>query len=66
MSFDDQGNWNEPDFWQERPNPAMLKTIEAVRKRFEAEPELKSQLDALLIRKREAFNDREANRKLVD
>lgn len=66
MSFDDEGNWNEPDFWQERPNPAMLKTIEAVRKRFDEEPELKSKLDTLLKRKREAFNDREANRKLVD
>jgi len=66
MSFDEKGNWNEPDFWQERPNPAMLKSIAAVRKRFDEEPELKCKLDALLDRKRQAFNDREANRKLVD
>jgi hypothetical protein len=66
MSFDDYGNWNEPDFWQERPNPAMLKKVEAVRKRFEEEPELKMKLEALLDRKRKAFNDREANRKLVN
>jgi hypothetical protein len=66
MSFDDDGKWNEPDFWQERPNPAMLKTVEAVRKRFDEEAELKSTLDELLDRKRKAFNDREANRKLAD
>jgi hypothetical protein len=66
MSFDDDGKWNEPDFWQERPNPAMLKTVEAVRKRFDEEAELKSRLDELLDRKRKAFNDREANRKLAD
>jgi hypothetical protein len=66
MSFDEQGNWNEPDFWQERPNPAMMKTVQSVRKRFDEETELKSKLNALLHRKREAFNDREANRKLVD
>jgi len=66
MSFDEQGNWNEPDFWQERPNPATLRTVEAVRKRVDEDPELKSRLDALIDRKREAFNDREANRKLVD
>jgi hypothetical protein len=66
MSFDEHGNWNEPDFWQERPNPALLKTVEEVRKRFNEEPELKSKLDMLLNRKRKAFNDREANRKLVD
>jgi hypothetical protein len=66
ISFDEQGNWNEPDFWQERPNPATMKRVEAVRKRFDEEPELKSKLETLLARKREAFNDREINRKLVD
>jgi hypothetical protein len=48
MSFDEQGNWNEPDFWQERPNPAILKTVKEVRQRFNEEPELKSKLDTLL------------------
>ncbi len=66
MSFDEQGNWNEPDFWQERPNPAMLEAFKKIRKRFDEEAELKSKLDALLTLKREAFNDREANRKLAD
>ena len=66
MSFDEQGNWNEPDFWQKRPNPTTLEALKTVRKRFDEEAELKSKLDALLTRKREAFNDREANRKLVD
>jgi hypothetical protein len=66
MSFDEQGNWNEPDFWQERPNPALLETVQAVRRRFDEESELKSKLETLLNTKRQAFNDREANRKLVD
>jgi hypothetical protein len=66
MSFDDAGNWNEPDFWQERPNPALQATVRAVRQRFDDEPDLKSRLDALIGRKRKEFNDREANRKLVD
>jgi hypothetical protein len=66
LSFDERGNWIKPDFWQERPNPALLKTVEAVRQRFHDEPELKSKLDDLVKRKRAVFNDREANRKLVD
>jgi hypothetical protein len=66
LSFDDEGTWNEPDFWQERPNPATLKAFEEVRRQFDEEPELKAKLKILLDRKRKAFNDREANRKLVD
>lgn len=66
MSFDDAGNWNEPDFWQERPNPKLQETVRAVRKRFDEDADLRGKLDALIDRKREEFNDREANRKLVD
>ncbi len=66
VGFDEDGNMNEIDFWQEHPNPQLLANIEAEKKRFDNEPLLRAKLDALISRKRQEWNDREANRKLVD
>lgn len=66
FTFDEAGNWNELDFWQERPNPQFLARVESEKKRFESEPDLREKLEALIARKRQEWNDREANRKLVD
>jgi len=66
LQFDQNGLWKEPDFWQEVPNPRMKLHFEKERQRFDSEPELKGELERLLVRKRKEFDDREANRKLVD
>lgn len=66
IGFDEEGNWVEPDFWQEFPNPRILARVESEKKRFESEPELRERLDALIARKKREWDDREANRKLVD
>jgi hypothetical protein len=66
LQFDRNGTWKEPDFWQEVPNPRMKLRIDQEMERFNREPDLKQKLDSLLDRKRQDFNDREANRKLVD
>jgi hypothetical protein len=66
LQFDRDGTWKEPDVWQEFPNPRMKVRIEQETERFDREPDLKQRLDSLLSRKRQEFNDREANRKLVD
>jgi hypothetical protein len=66
FSFDEHGNWEEPDFWQEYPNPKLLERVRSERRRFEVEPELREKLDSIISSKRQEWNDREANRKLVD
>jgi hypothetical protein len=66
LSFDDNGTWQEPEFVPPHPNPQLIARLIAGRKRFDNEPILKEKLDALLTRKRQDWNDREANRKLVD
>jgi hypothetical protein len=66
LNFDEEGRWNHLDFWQENPNPRLLAKVDSELKRFESEPELRDQLETLLARKRQEWNDREANRKLVD
>lgn len=66
LEFDEEGNRKDLDFWQEHPNPQLLARVESEKKRFESEPDLQEKLDALIARKRQEWNDREANRKLVD
>lgn len=66
FSFDDNGTWQEPEFWQEHPNPRTQLTVKRVRMKIDSEPALRQRLDSLIARKRQEWNDREANRKLVD
>ncbi len=66
FDFDEEGNWKGLDFWQEYQNPQLLAKVESEKKRFASEPELREKLEALIARKRQQWNDREANRKLVD
>ena len=66
FNFDEDGKWTEPDFWQERPNPQTQLTVKRTRMKIDSEPALLKRLDSLVARKRQEWDDREANRKLVD
>jgi hypothetical protein len=66
FSFNDEGTWQEPDFWQEHPNPQTQLTVKRVRMEIDTDPTLRERLDSLIARKRQEWNDREANRKLAD
>ena len=63
FTFDENGNWQHP---QIVVNPVQGPRLEKELKRLENEPELKIRLEELIARKKNEWNDREANRKLVD
>lgn len=66
LSFDETGKWVEPEEWQEHPNPRLMELVRKEKERFKEEPELRDQLNALLTTKKEEWDARQANRKLVD
>jgi asparagine synthetase B (glutamine-hydrolysing) len=46
-------------------NPAQEEDVKAMIRRLETEPELKKRYDAIMMKKREEWRAREADRKLV-
>jgi hypothetical protein len=63
FSFDENGNWQRPDIVI---NPIQAPRLEKELKRLHSEDDLKKRLEDLIERKKSDWNDREANRKLVD
>lgn len=63
FSFDEKGNWCQPTMIF---NPVQSQRVAEAFEQLETDPDLKSKLDDLIRRKREEWNVREANRKLVD
>lgn len=62
-SFDEDGNWNGMQIIY---NPIHNARMQAERKRLETEPELKRRFEEIVKRKKEEWDVRQANRKLVD
>ncbi len=60
FSFDDDGKWERPEFYPQTEK--LKKELE----RLEAEPHLKKRLNEIIERKKEQWDVRQANRKLVD
>ena len=63
FSFDEVGNWQRPTMVI---NPIQAPRVKKELARLESEPNLVLRFEALLAQKKRDWDDREANRKLVD
>jgi hypothetical protein len=63
FSFDENGNWQRPTIVI---NPIQAPRLTKELKRMETEPNLIQRFEELLAQKKRDWDDREANRKLVD
>lgn len=63
FSFDENGNWQRPTLVL---NPIQAPRLRKELKRMETEPDLIRRFEELLAQKKRDWDDREANRKLVD
>jgi len=63
FSFDESGNWQRPTFVL---NPIQAPRLRKELERMETEPNLIRRFEELLVQKKRDWDDREANRKLVD
>jgi hypothetical protein len=63
FSFDEKGNWQRPTLVI---NPIQAPRLTKELKRMETEPDLIERFEELLAQKKRDWDDREANRKLVD
>jgi hypothetical protein len=63
FSFDDSGNWQRPTMVI---NPIQAPRVKKELTRLETEPDLVRRFEELLVQKKRDWDDREANRKLVN